>query len=342
MNFLRNKIYINVNSDCFLYHHYNIYFEKKAKQTIRAYEADRLEKCKHFISTIGEFYEREVLTNNYPLKEDKCMGVSMITGQKREIVTERLIFRNQFVDSCGMASHYLSQEVIWKAYKEFFERQSFLSSFIFQLPATEVLIDGEYELVNFDLYLKNYLDSIKYYNISLNKNMFVILAIGYSENQKAAGLGTSRNMKAAINKAQKEMLQYFAVSPSKRNFTLEEMYVKDKDIYHKEFEALSVCEFLNLYNYLEHSGSKKYYIDIMDGAVSKKEIICENYKKLNMEPYVVMFEGRENKGIKVVKIIDFNWFPHMRPGCYEEGLIDSIGKKMGWEAKVKPDWIPFA
>ena len=38
MNFLRNHVYTNINTDCFLYHHYNIYFEKSGEQVIRAYE----------------------------------------------------------------------------------------------------------------------------------------------------------------------------------------------------------------------------------------------------------------------------------------------------------------
>lgn len=48
MNFLRNHVYTNINTDCFLYHHYNIYFEKSGEQVIRAYEADKGEKRKPY------------------------------------------------------------------------------------------------------------------------------------------------------------------------------------------------------------------------------------------------------------------------------------------------------
>lgn len=86
-----------------------------------------------------------------------------------------------------MASHYSSEEVIWKAYKEFFERQSFISSVLYELPAVRLDISGEKELCEFDIYLKNYLDYIKYYNISLSAGLAVVLCIGYGKDRKAAG-----------------------------------------------------------------------------------------------------------------------------------------------------------
>lgn len=148
MNFLRNHVYTNINTDCFLYHHYNIYFEKSGEQVIRAYEADKGEKRKHIVSTIGEFYEREILINSNPLNYDTCQAISIITGEKREVPVECLVFKNQFVDSCGMASHYSSEEVIWKAYKEFFERQSFISSVLYELPAVRLVFPGRKSYVN--------------------------------------------------------------------------------------------------------------------------------------------------------------------------------------------------
>lgn len=342
MNFLRNHVYTNINTDCFLYHHYNIYFEKSGEQVIRAYEADKGEKRKHIVSTIGEFYEREILINSNPLNYDTCQAISMITGEKREVPVEWLVFKNQFVDSCGMASHYSSEEVIWKAYKEFFERQSFISSVLYELPAVRLDISGEKELCEFDIYLKNYLDYIKYYNISLSAGLAVVLCIGYGKDRKAAGLGTSRNLIKATGKAQREMLQYFATATSKNSKIDQTVDAEQRDPYHQNFEELSVEEFLWFYDYLYQSEQRKVVAGKEKQSAEKKKIIRENYENWGMEPYVVMFEGRENTGIKVVKILDFQWFPHMRPQLYEKGLIERIGSKYGWDAKRDIQWLPFA
>ncbi len=72
------------------------------------------------------------------------------------------------------------------------------------------------------------------------------------------------------------------------------------------------------------------------------DIIKENYKDYNMEPYICIFDGRENTGIKIVRIRDFNWFPHMRPGLYENSLIVELEKRFKTKIKKCVDWIPFA
>lgn len=66
------------------------------------------------------------------------------------------------------------------------------------------------------------------------------------------------------------------------------------------------------------------------------------YKLLGMEPYIAMFNGPERLGIKVVKILDFNWFPHMRPELYSEELCFNMEKKIGKKMRKEAKWIPFA
>lgn len=52
--------------------------------------------------------------------------------------------------------------------------------------------------------MTNYLDNVKYYNISLSKNLYVVLAVGYGEKYKAVGLGTSQSARKAVIKSQKK------------------------------------------------------------------------------------------------------------------------------------------
>ena len=120
------------------------------------------------------------------------------------------------------------------------------------------------------------------------------------------------------------------------------MDAEQRDPYHQNFEELSVEEFLWFYDYLYQSEQRKVVAEKEKQSAEKKKIIRENYENWGMEPYVVMFEGRENTGIKVVKILAFQWFPHMRPQLYEKGLIERIGSKYGWDAKRDIQWLPFA
>lgn len=341
MNFLKNNINIIINTDMFLSHHYHIYFEKYINnQKVRAYEVDKSKKREHIKSTLGEYFEREVLINSNFTPNKMRIMTSLIDGSIKYIPLSDLVFVDSFVDSCGMASHVLSEDVIWKAYKEFFERQSFIASFLFHLPACEIEIKSIENLVHGHQYILNYLDEVKYYNISLSKDIFVTLAIGWSDKAKAAGLGTSRSMWKSIEKAQREILQYFAVARSKRNAVKEQILKKNSDLYHLNFEEMSVLEFKQEYAYLFEQEEKSSIIK--SKIISKDDIILQNYYKLNMNPYIAVFSQREGEGIKVVKIKDDFWFPHMFPELYEEERIDALEKRFKWKRKNYSKMIPFA
>lgn len=339
-----NNTFFNVNTDCFLQHHYHIYIEQEGRQTVRAYEADWESKRNHIISTLGEFFEREVLTNNNPIAKEKCRVVSLITGQEKVIAINKVLFVDQFVDSCGMASHYFAEEVVWKAYKEYFERQALITSFLFELSGNEIIISSNKKLDLNDQYLLNYLDEIHYYSISLCRDLHVVLAIGYGKKTKAAGIGTSRNIEKAVEKAQKEILQYFSVAFSKNSSQQYDtsLYFGKKDIYHEKFDAMSTEDFEKQYKYLRNSQKVEIQYFDTNYSVRRSEIVHNNYKLLGMEPYIAMFNGPERLGIKVVKILDFNWFPHMRPELYSEELCFNMEKKIGKKMRKEAKWIPFA
>lgn len=341
--FLRNKVTFIVNTDLYILHHYHIYMEQLSTYPVRAYEADFEHKRKHILSTIGEFFEREVLCNTNPIACDEIIMTSLITGERRKINIDELIFRGKFTDSCGMASHTLSKEAIWKAYKEFFERQSFIANFIFHLKSTKIELDCFDTALRNDIYIKNYVDQLEYYNISLSKNIYVILALGWNHSSKAVGLGTSRSLKKAIEKAQKEIMQYYAVSCSKENCGHKEKeQVLNKDAYHAYFDQLSIKEILELYSYLKNGDEKLASVECQNiKKMNTEEIIKDNYLKLKMNPFIAVFSGRDGLGVKVVKIKDFNWFPHMRPALYTPEIISYLENTFGWKRQNFSDWLPF-
>lgn len=341
--FLRNKVNYFINTDIYLAHHYHVYVEQMMNNPIRAYEADFSNKRQHIVSTIGEFFEREVLCDSMQIPYEWTEVISIITGEKRTIKISELIFKGKFTDSCGMASHVCAQEVLWKAYKEFFERQSYIANYLFKLEAKKIEIRNYGKSQEIDAYLKNYLDEIAYYDISLNHNLHVVLALGYASDSKAAGLGTSRNMELAVEKSQKEILQYYATSynKEKRLYKTKED-IAHKDLYHRYFDGLSVNEVRQMYSYLENSQVMQFFKEDEAIQMTRSEIINENYEKLKMNPFISVFNGREELGVKAVKIIDFNWFPHMRPELYEAEKVEWLEKNFGWKRKNFDNWLPFA
>lgn len=340
-NFLNNKLNFLVNTDIYLFHHYHIYIEKIGRYPVKAYEVDFANKRKHILSTIGEFYEREVLCDVNPSRNKEINVASLITGEVKKVEKTDVIFGDKFVDSCGMASHTLSEQVIWNAYKEFFERQSYIANFLFQLDAQKITIDKSLDILKNDRYIKNYLNDILYFNISLNNNLFVVLALGWADDSKAVGLGTNKNLSKAVEKAQKEIMQYYATSlnKEKRIFECEEK-LRFKDAYQEYFDSISIKKFKELYGYLNRSSES---ISVLEDEITKTnlEIIMENYSKLDMEPFIAVFNGRENTGVKVAKIQDLNWFPHMRPEFYSKTIIEGLEQKFGWKRKNFDAWLPF-
>lgn len=75
--------------------------------------------------------------------------------------------------------------------------------------------------------------------------------------------------------------------------------------------------------------------------MNTEEIIKDNYLKLKMNPFIAVFSGRDGLGVKVVKIKDFNWFPHMRPALYTPEIISYLENTFGWKRQNFSDWLPF-
>ena len=122
-------------------HHYNVYIEKYSKRPIKAYEVDLKNKRQHILSTLGEYLERETLINENSPKEHTVIATNLIDGSIKQVNLDMILFKNSFVDSSGMASHKKSKPLIWTAYKEFFERQSYITNFLFHTKAQQLNID---------------------------------------------------------------------------------------------------------------------------------------------------------------------------------------------------------
>ncbi|HIY57883.1 MAG TPA: hypothetical protein H9829_06760 [Candidatus Tetragenococcus pullicola] len=60
-----------------------------------------------------------------------------------------------------------------------------------------------------------------------------------------------------------------------------------------------------------------------------------------MEPFLAMFSGLHDEKVKVVKVIDFNWFPNMAPTTYSEKNIQFVEHVIGSKRVDFSPLLPF-
>lgn len=355
--FLTNNVSIYLNRDNFLSHHTQILMVRHDKQEVRAYESNMGYDINAVRSTLGEFFEREVLINTNEIRKQFFNAISLLDGTVRKVEASKVVFQNEFIDSCGMASHYVSNNVIRTAFLEFLERQSFIYSFLSKNVGKKILIDLENyygeekskevfnEIKKYDKYLKQFIDEINYYNISLIDNVYVVLAISYGKKNKGIGLGTDISPYKAVLKAQKEILQNFATYVTKYEYSSDGFYEdspSERDLYFYRFYNLSVDELRRAYNYLEKSEKVRINNLVKDRAFSISQLVKEINERYKMEPYIVCIPSkREITNLKIVKIFDFNWFPHMNPAYYDKEIYHFMEKITGVELNKQELYIPF-
>ncbi len=146
------------------------------------------------------------------------------------------------------------------------------------------------------------------------RRLDVIYISDYSYN--ISGLGTDINIEEVLNKAQKEILQYFTTAQSKFvDERLNKLYDDDyKDEYHFMFDNMTRETIYLNYEYLFIKSDMKDITEIKKQYDSKDllEIVSQLKESINMNPYVVMIPAfRSIPNLKIVKIVDESWFPYM-------------------------------
>lgn len=343
--FLVNKVKFVVNRDSFLNHHNHIYLSRKDKQLVQAYEVNLKYKVKDIVKTLGEFFEREILINTNRLDFEYFAGMSMLDNRIIKVATDKIVSCGNFVDSSGMASHTLSNKLIETAFLEFIERQSFILNYLSKSKGVKLRISNNKKISKYDEYIKNFVDSVDYYNISIDEDINVILSIAIGRYKKAVGLGTHTCIENAIIKSQKEVLQNFAVDCSKYDYEDIGFYYgenNEKDIYHKNFSSLSPEDVKSLYLYLSDSPSyivkdinKNTELDIDD-------FIKKISDKYGMDPLIVAINSeRDVNCLKIAKVVDLHWFPHMKPDHYSNDMYNYVEQQTGLSLDRNICIIPF-
>lgn len=340
--FLLNDSRIFSKKGLFLNHHFNNYIVREDKQHVQAYEVGFDNRSSNLKKVFGEFFEREVLINTNDSFENHT-HVNYLSKNIPKMMPKGLFLsRDRFVDSNGMASHTDSNSVIRTAFFEFFERQSFIVNYLTKTSAPKISISNFTEIKSVDNYLKNYVDNTNYFNVSISDKIYVILCIVYSENSKCIGLGTSNVLEEAIKKSQIEALQYFATDFSKtaKSNTLKDFDDRKKDLYHSRFDQLSTNEFCRNYSYLLKNMEDCQFESKLKFNFKLWQKECR--EKLKMDPVISLFHSYQPiPHLKVVKVVDENWFPHMNPILYNESVYAFVQSICGKELDKSIEYIPF-
>lgn len=278
-------------------------------------------------SAIGEWIERKSLFRDHFPEEQFISAVNMLTGEIIRVPKEKILFKETtFNDSCGVASHIDSKNVIKGSYYEFYERQSLVHSWITKSEGVKIdltkvnhstikyLIDSHYLFID-ELYL---------IDISLYKSLKVVMGLGIGEHYKSIGLGANFDGEKAVISALEEMFQSYANNWSKSYINKKVIDESPKriteNLYQENFMNLTSMDLKDLYSYLIN-GTRT--IELFDYIQEKKEFSIEAIKEisdsLDLPPYCAFFPPFY-KGLKTrnVKIFSPKGYPHMHPPLFTE------------------------
>lgn len=295
-------------------------------------------KISNVLAAIGEFFERERFMpnglNKRIYKDNIITGYSFIDQKTVEININNIISSECiFVDSCGLASHTNSKDCIFNAISEFIERQSFIFNYLSKGRGILIKLDNE---VKFKYVLEKFED-IKFYNISLIEDFYVILGKTIYNGKFYIGLGASNDIDKAIFQCIKEIFQmdYFYLFQGKKNN-------KERMDYIDMFMSLSTDRINEAYKYLDENCIVCEYKELVSKEFSIDNIFRQLNKQYNMKPVIFFLAPlRMINNLKLVKVLDLNWFPNLFPKSYEEKVYNFVEKATHKELDRKCEFIPF-
>lgn len=313
-----NDIYFEINTSIFKNQIKDVFINDLVSQNISGHSAglsiDNVNKA-----AIGEFNERINLLSK---KNNSVKAFRMVTGSYIDVDSNSILFNEKkFNDTCGVSSHLNSRDAISHAFFEFFERQSFIYSWLNKSTGERINLENikysnqkAHDNVNI---LMNFVDDIALFNISLNKSIYVILGIGKGKFYKTVGLSSGVDFYDAINSTLEEMIESFGRSYNKyrtKKYIKTDVTTTDYIInpYMANFNELSPDDLFNKYSYLLNSPYMKTGIE--SGMPHKKlhEIIQKIENELNIKVYcthIPVIKGGFRT--KIVKVFSPQGYPHM-------------------------------
>ncbi|MCY7486885.1 YcaO-like family protein [Paenibacillus alvei] len=277
-------------------------------------------------SAIGEWIERQSVSHD-PYKKTKYLtSFHLITGQKYKIEKNKIFFNSEefFTDSCGLASHVNSIDAVYSAFLEFFERQSLIYNWLTKSAGQWVRTDA---IANNEVHfligkLKGFIDELFVFDISLHKNIPVILVLGVGEYYKTIGLKAGFRFEDAVKGALEEAIQTFGRKWTKANVNMYAEYVVNGNdgLYKSHYNRISPKKMKEEYSYLW--GGQSFNIKLIEQTGQTKkvsEIIKTVSEDLSLSPYGVYIPTFYNGfSSKIIKVFSPTGYPHMYPEKFTE------------------------
>lgn len=284
------------------------------------------------LSSIGEFKERQSLYTYGTFVEGETIKLlNLYDGSIEERIYSKEVAKF-FFDSTGCACHTNSKKVMENAFFEFIERQIYMFTY---------LTKSEVKLLKFSFDIQNIIPhkykKLKYYNLSPVDSFFVILAYGWIADKIYISLGSSNSLRGAINKAIKEIEQLNYVYSSGSYQQLEEKTEKDIG-YFDIFMSIPDERLKNSFQFLQNASCYNVHFSELELQSTFEDILKDLKKEYGMEPKLIFID---NDFFKVVKVLDFNWFPSLLPRMVSSKNISFIESKTGRNIDRKCNFIPF-
>ncbi|MBU3228913.1 YcaO-like family protein [Clostridium algidicarnis] len=299
-------------------------------------------KIPAILASVGEFLERERFMpndlNRKVYKNYLIEGYSFIDKKLIKVNINKVIGNiNTFTDSCGLASHTNSEECIFNAIKEFIERQSFILNYLSK-GSTKLINLGEGG--KFEYALKKF-RNLKFYDISLIEDFYVILGKVVHNGNFYIGLGASNCIDKAILQCIKEIYQmdYAYYYEEKSRLKYNNKKVKD---YMDVFMNLPTERLIEAYRYLDENCTICQYDKLIYKEFSIEWVFKQLNEKHSMNPLIFFLQPlRDIDTLKFVKIIDLKWFPNLFPKSYEQKVYDFVEGVTNKKLDRKCQFIPF-
>ncbi|MCF6136516.1 YcaO-like family protein [Pseudalkalibacillus berkeleyi] len=223
-----------------------------------------------------------------------------------------------YSDTCGVAAHLNSKDAMLNGFMEFVERQSLIQTWltkrIGERVTTEVITDQK---IHKSLqHLNKYVDEIQMFNISISKNIYVILTLGFHKESFSIGIDADTDLEKAVRGSINEFAMILEGSILIRQQSAEEQSFHDSQLYTEIFYQLSGEAFRNKFDFLfdsphlvKQSETKEQTFNSLVECVSKEfkiPIYCT---------FIPSFI--ESGSEKVVKIFSSDGYPHMNTELFE-------------------------
>lgn len=243
-------------------------------------------------------------------------------------------------DSSGLATHVISELSIKNSFEEYVERQSYIYSYLSKSPGMKIIMSNYPRFHKFVSIFKNC--KYEFYNISLTKQMYVIIGLALKDDELYIGINCSSNLDNAIEGCIQEMIQCKWGYDLKKSQNYNKSTTFKINDYGQIYFNLSGERLWKAYSYLRNN--KEYnYLELKDHNFDIREISKELNTNYEMKPLLGFLANRNigREKYVITRIIDKQWFNSIEVSKYSEEKLRGIEQITGKKLDRKCNFLPF-